>query len=164
MPAAPIAPPRRNLSSSRFLSRPDIHGASALSLLGTALAAVTDFAPLGVWSASADEDGLRLPAYDGAVRLFELHLARYPASPFAAWAGEARKAPYQLQGTAAALLPPAYRIKDREVPWTGLAISAAGFVGLQISYTLAFQDAQRGALPFNEGMESRFRAAHPCAP
>lgn len=54
-------------------------------------------------------------------------------------------------------------IKNGEVSWTGLAVSAAGFVGIRISYTLAFQDAQRGALLFNEGMESRFRAAHPGA-
>jgi hypothetical protein len=219
-----------------FLYRPDIRGASALSLAGTALAAVTDFAPLGVWSASADEDGLRLLAYDGAVRLFELFLARYPdsplapfalyrlawayrgvsaplfprdpdtcarevearfpASPFAAWAAETRKIPYKLQGTAAAwsilpgagqiyvgkpgsgwarlaiaaactaaaLIPPAFMIRDRELDWPGLALSAAGFIGLQISYTLAFQDAQRGALLFNERQEDRFRRGHPGAP
>lgn len=219
-----------------YLYRPDIRGASALSLAGTALAAVTDFAPLGVWSASADEDGLRLLAYDGAVRLFELFLARYPdsplapfalyrlawayrgvsaplfprnpdscerelqarfpASPFAPWAGEAMKIPYKLQGTAAAwsilpgagqiyvgktgsglarlgvaaactaaaLLPPAFMLRDRRVDWAGLAISAAGFIGLQISYTLAFEDAQRGALLFNEAKEKGFRASHPGAP
>lgn len=219
-----------------FLYRPDIRGASALSLAGTALAAVTDFAPLGEWSASADEDGLRLLAYDGAVRLFERFLVRYPksllapyalyrlawayrgvsaplfarnpdscerelesrfpGSPFAAWAGDALKVPYKLQGTAAAwsilpgagqiyvgktgsglarlgvaaactaaaLLPPLYMYRDRRISWPGLAISAAGFIGLQISYTLAFQDAQRGALLFNEGKETRFRASHPNAP
>ena len=219
-----------------FLYRPEIRGASALSLAGTALAAVTDFAPLGEWSASADEDGLRLLAYDGAVRLFELFLARYPesplapfalyrlawayrgvsaplfprnpdscerelqtrypASPFAAWAGDARQIPYKLQGTAAAwsilpgagqiyvgktasgwirlgvaaactaaaLVPPVFMFRDRRIDWPGLALSAAGFIGLQISYTLAFQDAQRGALLFNERKESRFRASHPQSP
>ena len=219
-----------------FLYRPGIRGASALSLAGTALAAVTDFAPLGEWSASADEDGLRLLANDGAVRLFELFLARYPdspltpfvlyrlawayrgvstplfprspdscerelqarfpASPFAAWAGDARQVPYKLQGTAvawsifpgagqiyvgktasglarlgvavactaAALVPPVFMFRDRRISWPGLALSAAGFIGLQISYTLAFQDAQRGALSFNERREGRFRAAHPGSP
>lgn len=219
-----------------FLYRPVIHGASALSLAGTALSAITDFAPLGVWSASADEDGLRLLAYDGAVRLYELFLARYPesplapfalyrlawayrgvsaplfprnpdscgrellarfpASPFAPWAGDALQVPYKLQGTAAAwsilpgagqiyvgktasgwirlglagactaaaLLPPAFMLRDRRVDWAGLAISAVGFIGLQISYTLAFEDAQRGALLFNEDKENRFRASHADAP
>jgi hypothetical protein len=45
-----------------------------------------------------------------------------------------------------------------------MGISAAGFIGLQVSYTLAFQDAQRGAIRFNEREEEAFGKRHPEAP
>ena len=219
-----------------YLYRPAMRTPGALSLAAQALAASTDFAPLVVWTASTDANGLRMQGYDGAVMGFETFLARYPGSAlapfalyrlawayrgvsldifprgadscarelrarfpgssFAAWAGDAARTPYKRQGTAAAwsllpgagqfyvgkpgsglarfgiaagfaalaLIPPAYMIRDRRLDWQGVLLSAAGFVGLQVSYTLAFQDAQRGAIAFNEEQERRFLAAHPDAP
>ncbi|MDB5103610.1 MAG: Outer rane lipoprotein [Fibrobacteres bacterium] len=64
----------------------------------------------------------------------------------------------------AALIPPLFMIKNRELDWPGLALSAVGFIGLQVSYTLAFQDAQSGAILFNEREEDASRKRHPEAP
>jgi hypothetical protein len=65
---------------------------------------------------------------------------------------------------AAAIIPPIFMIRDRDLDWTGAGISVLGFIGLQVSYTLAFQDAQRGAIAFNERAEASFRESHPGAP
>lgn len=48
--------------------------------------------------------------------------------------------------------------------WTRIAVSTAGLIGLQVSYTTAYQDAQRAALEFDEREEAAFAAAHPRAP
>lgn len=64
----------------------------------------------------------------------------------------------------AALLPPIFMIKNRQLDWPGLLLSATGFIGLQVSYTFAFQDAQRGAVLFNEAKEKGFEERHPNAP
>ena len=48
--------------------------------------------------------------------------------------------------------------------WQGVAVSTAGLIGLQVSYTTAYQDAQRAALEFDERDEAAFFAAHPAAP
>lgn len=219
-----------------YLYRPAMRSPGALSLAAQALAASTDFAPLVVWTASTDANGLRMQGYDGAAQGFELFLKRYPngalapfalyrlawayrsvsldifprdadscarelllrfpGSPFATWAGESRQVPYKSQGTAAAwsllpgagqiyigkpvagvlrfgiaaafaalgLIPPALMIRDRQLDWQGVVLSAAGLVGLQVSYTLAFKDAQRGAIEYNEDREDGFLSRHPGAP
>lgn len=219
-----------------FLYRPAMRSPGPLSLAAQALAASTDFAPLVVWTASTDANGLRMLGYDGAVMGYERFLARFPTSalapfalyrlawayrsvsldifprdadscsreliarfpgsPFGRWADGLAQVPYKSQQTAAAwsllpgagqiyigkpvagmvrfgiaagfaamaLIPPIFMIRDRELDWQGVILSGIGFVGLQVSYTLAFQDAQRGAIRFNERQEKRFLADHPDTP
>jgi hypothetical protein len=53
---------------------------------------------------------------------------------------------------------------ERELDWRGVTISIVGVVGLQVSYTAAFQDAQRAAMEWNERQEAAFEAAHPDTP
>ena len=48
--------------------------------------------------------------------------------------------------------------------WKRIAVSTAGFIGLQVVYTTSYQDAQRAALDFDEREEAAFMAAHPQAP
>jgi hypothetical protein len=62
---------------------------------------------------------------------------------------------------AAALIPPIFMVKNRELEWPGVALSLAGFVGLQVDYTTSYQDAQVSAIEFNENEEKEFEARHP---
>jgi tetratricopeptide (TPR) repeat protein len=66
--------------------------------------------------------------------------------------------------TAVAIVPPTLMVKDQKLDWLGLGISLAGIVGLQVSYTIAYQDAQRRAISFNEHQEMEFEYKHPDAP
>jgi len=65
---------------------------------------------------------------------------------------------------ALAIVPLVVLVKNHSVEWLPIVLSTAGFVGLQVSYTAALQDAQRGVLNFNEREEATFLAAHPGAP
>jgi hypothetical protein len=76
----------------------------------------------------------------------------YPASPFAPWAAEMIQLPFKTQGKAAAwsLIPGAGQMYVGE--WRMGAIR------------LAYQDAQRSAIEFNERQEMEFEMRHPDAP
>ena len=45
-----------------------------------------------------------------------------------------------------------------------IAVSIVGFIGLQVSCTTAYQDAQRAALEYDERQEAAVFASHPSAP
>jgi len=51
---------------------------------------------------------------------------------------------------ALAIVPLVVLVKNHSVEWLPIVLSTAGFIGLQVSYTAALQDAQRGVLNFNE--------------
>jgi hypothetical protein len=53
---------------------------------------------------------------------------------------------------------------ERHVKWVPILLSSAGFAGLQVSYTAAYQDVQRAVLQFNERQEATFASLHPEAP
>jgi len=65
---------------------------------------------------------------------------------------------------AAALLPPALMFRDRRFDWLETLLSLAGVIGLEVTYTTAYQDAKRQAVEFNETREQDFDLAHPSAP
>jgi hypothetical protein len=65
---------------------------------------------------------------------------------------------------AATIIPIVYMAKNGELDWRGVTISLLGIVGLQVSYTMAYQDAQRAAVLFNERQEAWFGERHPEAP
>jgi hypothetical protein len=65
---------------------------------------------------------------------------------------------------AAAIVPIVLQVKDAEFDWRSTLVSVLGFVGLQVTYTSSYQDAQRSALEFNERQEAAFEASHPQAP
>jgi hypothetical protein len=66
--------------------------------------------------------------------------------------------------TALALIPPALMIRDRRFDWLETALSLGGIIGLEVTYTTAYEDAKRDAVEFNEAQESEFMRAHPAAP
>jgi TM2 domain-containing membrane protein YozV len=66
--------------------------------------------------------------------------------------------------TAAIVVPVVLMAENREVSAVGIGITLFGIVGLQVTYTDAYQDAQRAALEFNERHEEAFDARHPEAP
>jgi hypothetical protein len=65
---------------------------------------------------------------------------------------------------AATIIPIVYMAKNGDLDWRGVTVSLLGVVGLQVSYTMAYQDAQRGAVLFNERQERLFEERHPEAP
>ncbi len=65
---------------------------------------------------------------------------------------------------ALALVPIVAMIRARRFGWFPSALSAVGGIGLQVTYTTAYQDAQRAVLEYNERQEAAFEAAHPDAP
>lgn len=65
---------------------------------------------------------------------------------------------------ALAVLPAVAAVRDGNASLLRVGLSTAGFVGLQVSYTTAYQDAQRASLEFNERAEAAFEDAHPSAP
>lgn len=65
---------------------------------------------------------------------------------------------------AIALVPTAKMIQDQRLDWAPALISLAGLVGLQVTYTTAYQDAKRQAIEFNEAKEAAFNLGHPDAP
>lgn len=69
-----------------------------------------------------------------------------------------------LSFTALAVVPLVSLAHERRLKWVPLVLSTAGFTGLQVSYTAAYQDAQRAVLQYNERQESAFAATHPEAP
>ncbi len=65
---------------------------------------------------------------------------------------------------ALALLPIIRMVRAERFGWLPTALSLVGIVGLQVTYTTSYQDAQRAVLDFNERQEAAFEAAHPPAP
>ena len=65
---------------------------------------------------------------------------------------------------AISIVPPLLMVKNQKLDWLGLGISLAGIVGLQVSYTIAYQDAQHKAIRSNENQEMEFERKHPEAP
>ena len=61
-------------------------------------------------------------------------------------------------------LPLVQALQHDSLGWKRIAVSTAGFIGLQVVYSTAFQDAQRAALEFDERQEAAFLSAHPEAP
>ena len=66
--------------------------------------------------------------------------------------------------TAAIVVPTVVMARRWALDWKSVAIATVGIVGLQVTYTTAYQAAQRDALQFNERQEAAFEAAHPDAP
>lgn len=69
-----------------------------------------------------------------------------------------------LSFAALAVVPLVSLAEQRHVRWVPIVLSTAGFTGLQVSYTAAYQDAQRAVLQFNERQEAAFAATHPEVP
>ena len=63
-----------------------------------------------------------------------------------------------------ALAPLTSMLVQRRLDWLGVALSSLGLVGLEVTYTTAYQDAERAALDYNEAHEAAFETAHPDAP
>ncbi len=61
---------------------------------------------------------------------------------------------------ALALLPLVGMVRAQQFRWAPTVLSLAGLVGLQVTYTTAYQDAQRAVLDFNERQEAAFDAAN----
>lgn len=58
------------------------------------------------------------------------------------------------------LVPIITMVSERKFGWLPTALSFLGLVGLQVTYTTSYQDAQRAVLDFNERQEAAFEAAH----
>ncbi len=84
------------------------------------------------------------------------------------YAGEVLDGTVRLSVAAAfgalALVPLVGMVRARRFGWFPTALSLAGVVGLQVTYTTSYQDAQRAVLDFNERHEAAFVAGHPGAP
>ena len=65
---------------------------------------------------------------------------------------------------AMAAIPPIVMVQKQNLSWVGLGISAVGVIGLQVTYTIAYEDAQHRAITFNERQEREFENRHPEAP
>jgi hypothetical protein len=63
-----------------------------------------------------------------------------------------------------AVVPLVSLAHERRLRWLPILLSTAGFAGLQVSYTAAYQDVQRAVLQFNERQEATFASLHPEAP
>ncbi len=80
------------------------------------------------------------------------------------WASGAVRLSVAAGFSALALAPIGSMLVRRRLDWVGVILSTLGVVGLQVTYTTAYQDAERGALEFNEARERDFDRAHPDAP
>ncbi len=84
------------------------------------------------------------------------------------YAGEALNGAVRLSVAAGfsalTLVPIVGMVQSRKVGWLPTALSLLGIVGLQVTYTTSYQDAQRAVLDFNERQEAAFEAAHPATP
>ncbi len=65
---------------------------------------------------------------------------------------------------ALALFPLIAMVRAHRLRLGASVLSAAGAVGLDVTYTTSYQDAQRAVLEHNERAEAAFDAAHPAAP
>jgi hypothetical protein len=65
---------------------------------------------------------------------------------------------------ALALVPAIHLIREQKFSWLPAVLSAIGIVGLEVSYSTGFEDAQRAVVQFNEAHEHAFELAHPDAP
>lgn len=63
-----------------------------------------------------------------------------------------------------ALAPLTSMLVQGRLDWLGVALSSLGLVGLEVTYTTAYQDAERATLDYNEAHEAAFETAHPGAP
>ncbi len=84
------------------------------------------------------------------------------------YAGEALNGAVRLSVAAGfsalTLVPIVGMVQSRKVGCFPTALSLLGIVGLQVTYTTSYQDAQRAVLDFNERQEAAFEAAHPATP
>lgn len=62
---------------------------------------------------------------------------------------------------ALALVPIVTMVQERKFGWLPTALSLVGIVGLQVTYTTSYQDAERAVLEYNERQEAGFAARHP---
>ncbi len=217
-----------------YYDRFELRAPGAHSYAAHLLAAATDFGPFLLLTSASGLLDLRLQSYNGAARLYEGLLVRYPRTrhrPIAlyrlSWAypnvtvsglprdreevlRELRTAPapwpvlaaeagrvelrsqdaamawsilpgagqiytgevgngavrlsLALLSAAALVVPIVYMAKHDELSWQATALSIVGLIGLQISYTTAYQDAQRAVFEHNERAEEAFAATHPLAP
>jgi len=69
-----------------------------------------------------------------------------------------------LSFLALATVPLLVAARNSNATWQEFALSSTGLIGLQVSYTTAYQDAQRAALEFNEREEEKFEHLHVGAP
>jgi TM2 domain-containing membrane protein YozV len=69
-----------------------------------------------------------------------------------------------LAFTSAIVVPAVIVARNRALDWKSVTVATVGIVGLQVTYTTAYQAAQRDALDFNERQEAAFEDAHPNAP
>jgi hypothetical protein len=69
-----------------------------------------------------------------------------------------------LAFAALALVPVYLLVQKPELNWLYIGGATAGILGLQVSYTAAYQDAVRAAIEFNEAREAEFEDAHAEAP
>ncbi len=69
-----------------------------------------------------------------------------------------------LVSAAALVVPIVYMAKHDEWSWQATALSVVGPMGFQVSYTTAYQDAQRAVFELNERAEAAFEADHPLPP
>lgn len=58
------------------------------------------------------------------------------------------------------VLPVVLMARHDELDWRGVTLALVGLVGLQVTYTVSYQDAQRSAVERNERAEETFFAAH----
>ena len=65
---------------------------------------------------------------------------------------------------ALALVPAIHLIQQQKFQWLPAVLSALGVIGLEVTYSTSFEDAQRAVLQFNERQEHTFELAHPDAP
>ncbi len=80
------------------------------------------------------------------------------------YVGEALNGTVRLSIAAAfgalTLVPIVTMVSERKFGWLPTALSFIGLVGLQVTYTTSYQDAQRAVLDFNERQEAVFEATH----
>ncbi len=84
------------------------------------------------------------------------------------YVGEALNGTVRLSIAAAfgalSLVPIIAMVSERKFGWVPTALSFVGLVGLQVTYTTSYQDAQRAVLDFNEREEAAFEATHRPSP
>jgi len=65
---------------------------------------------------------------------------------------------------AMAVIPAITMVNNKKLDWLGLGMTTVGIIGLQVTYTVSCEDAQRRAIKFNENQEREFEIHHPIAP